>query len=300
MKLPIATLRLALPLALCLAACSSVPKVTSFAAPAEPEGRPRGETLVAVTASQQLLRFDAGTPGTIASRAPIAGLEEGDGLVGIGWRAARRELIALGSRGRLYVVDAASAKAAQILPPDGSTIPLHGNEFGFDVDSRTGRVRVVSDQGMNLRISPETGQAIDGDPQSEGLQPDGALRYPTGDENEGYPPRLLAIASSAAGVTYGIDTRHGTLVTLGSGPGDAASVSPNAGRVHTVGSIGIGQVERIAFDISAATGAAYAAFTPGDAKQSRLYLIDLTNGRATFLGSIAAAEPIRALAVLPK
>lgn len=289
-----------LALALALAACSSVPRVGALVAPAEPEGRPRGETLVGVSASHQLVRFDAGTPRTMASKAAIAGLEEGDALVGLDWRASRRELLGLGIRGRLYVIDAATAKAQQVLVPAGEEVALVGNEFGFDVEPLSGRARIVSDVGMNQRISAETGAAVDSDPGEPGLQPDGPLRYAPGDEFEGRPPRLLAIASSPAGVVYGIDARNGTLVTLGSGPGAEPVVSPIRGRLFTVGHTGLAEVERVGFAISAATGAGYAAFTPSGAKESRLYLIDLSNGRATFLGTIAAGEPLRALAVLPR
>lgn len=296
----IATLRLALPLALLLAGCSSVsvPRLPALA-PSEPEGAPRNETIVAVTASQALVRFDAGTPRTIAARAQVSGMEPGDGLVGIDWRAARREVIGLGIRGRLYVIDAATGKAAQVLPPDGSTITLAGDEFGFDIDPRSERIRVVSEAGMNVRASPETGLVMDADPATEGIQPDGPLRYAPGDEHEGQAPRLLAIAFDPAGTLFGLDARSGKLVTLGAAAGDPVAISPNSGRLFTVGATGLAEAERIAFDISP-SGAGYAALTPGGAKESRLYLIDLASGRARFLGTIAAGEPVRALAVVPK
>ena len=85
------------PLALALGACSLLP--------AQPEGSPRKQHILAVTADNQLLRFNAGQPGHILASRAITGLTAGDTLLGIDFRVANGQLFGLGSRGQLYRID---------------------------------------------------------------------------------------------------------------------------------------------------------------------------------------------------
>ena len=62
----------------------------------------RTEVVLAVTASMELLTFNAGQPAHILQRTPITGLPAGDALVGIDYRVARGVLYALSQAGRLY------------------------------------------------------------------------------------------------------------------------------------------------------------------------------------------------------
>ena len=77
----------AVPLAAaCLGACTTVP--------ATPDGPPRKETAVAVTASNQLIRFNAGQPGRILSKTPSNGLPRGESVPGIDFCIAKGQLYA--------------------------------------------------------------------------------------------------------------------------------------------------------------------------------------------------------------
>ena len=48
----------------------------------EPEGPPRKELVFAVTAGNELIKFNAGQPGRILERKPLIGISAGDRLVG--------------------------------------------------------------------------------------------------------------------------------------------------------------------------------------------------------------------------
>jgi len=269
----------------------------------EPAQAPRKEKIYAVTASNKLVSFNAGTPGTVLAPRALAGLDAGDAVVGIDYRVARGMLYALTRNGRLYTVD--TNAAALRLVGDKLAVALEGNEFGMDFNPTVDRIRVVSDLGQNFRIHPDTGLVIDANLNESGLQIDGKLIYDTTDANAGRPVTVMAAAytynklNDKITTNYAIDGRLGVLVTQGTKEGVSPAVSPNTGRLFTVGPLGVTDGERIAFDISDVNNTAFAAITPKFAKESRWYQIDLASGRASYIGTIAAGEIIRAIAIEP-
>ncbi len=282
-----------------LAACSAVPPSAPLA-PLTPLAK---ENILAVTESNQLIGFNAARPETLRFKQPLAGLRPGEAVLGIDFRVARGELFALGSSGQLYRIDRATAEAKPVGPPHA--VSLVGNEFGMDFNPAVDRVRVVSDSGQNLRLHPDTGAMVDADPMLDGLQIDSPLAYAAGDTNAG-----RAAAVVAAGYTYNkqdeklttnfaIDARQGLLATMGTREGVQPAESPNTGRLHTVGSLGLPAFDRAAFDIGDLANAAYAALTAAGAAQSSWVGIDLATGRATLIGTIGGGEPIRAIAIEP-
>lgn len=275
------------PLALLLAALAA-----GCATPTEPEGAPRKETVLAVTDSGELIRFNAGQPQRVLSRVALQGLAAGEQVLGIDFRVARGVLYALGSSGRLYTVDAASGRASAV--GSGAPVALSGRRFGFDFNPVADRVRVVGDGGQNLRLHPDTGALAAADP---------ALAYADGDVAKARTPR-----SAGAGYTYNktddklttnyaIDLDAATLVTQGTKEGVAPAVSPNTGRLYTVGALGTGPLEDASLDISDLANTALAALRRDG--RTRLYLLDLASGRASALGTVADGRPLRGIAIEP-
>ena len=165
-----------------LAACSTMT--------AEPEGAERAEKAVAVTASNKLLKFNAGRPGRILATLNITGLQAGETLLGIDYRVAKDQLYALGSSGRLYIVNEDTAVASVVGVP--FSVKLEGTQFGFDFNPTVDRIRLVSNTGQNLRLHPDTGAVVDSNPALEGVQTDGKLAYAPGDVNFGKSPMAVA------------------------------------------------------------------------------------------------------------
>lgn len=278
---------------------------TGCALPAtnEVQGPPRKETIVAVTEGNRLVTFNAGQPQAVKTLGEVKGLQAGERIVGIDYRVARGVLFALGSTGRLYTVDAATALAKPV--GDGPlAIALSGSEFGFDFNPAVDRIRIVSDSGQNLRAHPDTGAAVDGNPNREGLQPDGALAYAAGDANAGKKPRVAGAGytynkqNEKITTNYAIDAATGALVTQGSKEGVTPAVSPNSGQLFTVGSLGIGKFAAAGFDISDVSNTAFAAVNHDGAAATRFYLVDLASGRATFIGTVGG-ERLRGIAIEP-
>ncbi len=276
-----------------LAACATT---------AEPQGPLRKETVHAVTASHRLVSFNAGQPGRILSARPLVGLAAGEAIVGIDYRVARGQLYALSDRGRLLRVDPQSGALTAVGTPLAS--PPVG-EVGFDFNPTVDRIRVVTENGLNLRLHPDTGAQVDGDANAAGVQPDGALAYVAGDPSAGQVPRIVAAAytynkqDEKITTNYAIDARQGTLVMQGSREGVAPAVSPNTGRLSTVGKLGVATFARAAFDIADVSNSAFAALTGADGRSSGFHEIDLATGKARYLGRIAVDEPVRGIAIEP-
>lgn len=276
-----------------LAACASM----------EPEGPPRKETVFAVTAGMELIKFNAGQPQRITERKAVTGLAPGDKLVGIDYRVARGVLYALSQRGQLYTLNTQSGALTAVGQP--AAIALTGDTFGFDFNPAADRIRVVSNTGLNLRLHPDTGAAVDGDPNAPGLQPDGNLAYVAGDPNFGKPPQVVAAGytynkqDEKITTNYAIDRALGTLVMQGSKEGTTPVVSPNSGQLRTVGPLGLGALADASFDIADINNAPLAAIrTVADAR-TRLYTIDLNTGSAKLIGTIDRGMALLGMAIEP-
>lgn len=269
----------------------------------DPDGPPRKETVFAVTAGTELIKFNAGQPGRILERKPVTGLDAGDKLIGIDYRVARGVLYALSLRGQLFTLDTATGALKPVGVP--LTIGLTGNAFGFDFNPAADRIRVVNDIGLNLRVHPDTGAAVDTNPNLIGTQPDADLSYATGDANAGRSPRVVAAAytynkqDDKLTTNYAIDIRLGVLATQGSVEGTTPVVSPNTGQLRTVGSLGLGALADASFDIADVSGAAFAALRTHADARTRLYLVDLKTGRAQNLGTVGDGSAVVGIAIEP-
>jgi hypothetical protein len=288
--------------AMLAAGCASV-----SSDPVEPVNPPRKEIFYAVTASNQLIAFNAGQPQKILSKKPLSGLQSGEEILGVDYRVAKGVLFALGrtaDEGRLYTIDTGSGKATQVGSGTLAVRP-QGDEFGFDFNPTVDRIRVVSNTGQNMRLHPDTGSVVDSNPNEPGVQTDGKLAYAAGDVNVGKPPAVVAAGYTYNKVNdkittnYAIDAATESLVTQGTKEGVTPAVSPNTGQLFTVGKLGTGAFARAAFDIADTTGAAFIALTQTNGKSSRFYLVNLDTGAATFMGTIGGGEPIRGMSFEP-
>ena len=274
--------------------------------PPEPNNPPRREVFYAVTASHQLISFNAGQPQKILGKKPLMDLDIGEEILGIDFRVAKGVLYGLGRSvrsARLVTIDTASGKVAAVGLP--LAVNLEGSEFGFDFNPTVDRIRVVGNGGQNLRLHPDTGAVVDGNANMPGLQTDAKLAFAAGDTNAGKEPAVVGAAytynkqNDKITTNYAIDAATGTLVTQGSKEGATPTVSPNTGQLFTVGKLGVGNFNRAAFDIADVSGAAFVALTAAGGKSSKFYLIDLATGAATFLGTIGGGEPVRGMLFEP-
>ena len=277
-----------------LAACTSMTSV--------PEGAERAEKAVAVTASNKLLKFNAGRPGRILATLNITGLQPGETLLGIDYRVAKDQLYALGSSGRLYTINEDTAVATTVGTP--FAVKLEGTQFGFDFNPTVDRIRVVSNTGQNLRLHPDTGAVVDSNPALEGVQTDSKLSYAAGDVNFGKSPMTVGAAytynkaDTKITTNFALDAATGALVTQGSREGVVPAVSPNTGQLFTVGSLGM-TFSNASFDIQALSDVAFAALNSDGNMASRWVMIDLKTGAARSIGTIGGGEGVVGMALEP-
>jgi hypothetical protein len=247
------------------------------------------EVIYVAGSNNTLISFNSATPSTTLASRPITGLADGDQIVGIDFRPASGGLVALASSSRLYRINVSSG-AATVVGSSAFTPSLAGTQFGFDFNPTVDRARVVSSTQQNLRLSPDSGAVA---------ATDANLSYAPGDVAAGTAPAIAeiaytnSVASATSTTLYGIDSGRDTLVRIGSLSGTPAS--PNAGLVYTVGALGVDTNAAVGFDISSATGVAYAALQNGST--SDLYTIDLSTGAATRIGTIGGTSTVHGLAV---
>lgn len=272
-----------------------------------PQRPPRPELPPSVwllTQSQHLIQINAAHPRRALQRLPIRGLQAGDELVAIDYRVARGLLYGLARSGRLYVIQPRTGQA-QVVNAAAALLALDQGPVGFDFNPAADRIRVVQSNSSNHRLHPDSAQVVDFDAATTGIQPDPSLRFVAGDPHAGQTPDVVA-----AGYTYNaqderltsnfaIERRFGLLVLQGSREGVQPVVSPNTGLLSTVGSLGLGALVDVQFDISDFGNVALIAATTPTSVLPRLYRIDLASGAATLLGSVAGGQPLAGMAIEP-
>ena len=221
----------------------------------------------------------------VRERLSIAGLAEGEMLIGIDFRPANGVLYGVGRIGsdpvgQLYTIDVYSGAAT---PVGARTIPLNGMAFGFDFNPVPDRLRIVSDAGQNIRVNPDNGAVAGTDTN---------LAYAAmGDPNSGRTPRVVAVAYTNPENDPQTNTALHDLdvdraADMGAN-GDVLDIQvpPNGGVLNTVGRLGVDADDFTAFDIGP-DNEGLAAIRPAGSQYSRLYYIDLPSGQAVDLGQI--------------
>lgn len=248
-----------------------------------------GLRIYGLDASNNLVEFGTRSADEVKRR-EIEGLQEGEVLVGIDFRAAQgseaESVYAVGSTGRVYVVNTGDGQATLV----GGPVDLEGEAFGVDFNPAADRIRVHGSERQNLRLDPATGAVS---------AVDAPLAFAPGDPGAITTPRIVgtAYSNSTSGATastpttlYGIDSNRDALVLL---------ASPNNGQVTTVGALGVNTSDEVGFDIATRSpGGEQVAFaTLSDGRVSRLYRIDLATGAATLVQRLASRTPIHSIAI---
>jgi hypothetical protein len=283
--------------------------------------KPTSVPIVALTSTGNLLRFYSGSPGTTTT-VSVTGLTAGETLAGIDYRPSTGQLYGFGvnataNTGTLYLLDPQTGAATVVgLASLVAFVNALGNAvdlpdpatagYGFNFNPVADRIRITTSTGLNFRLNPVTGAAVDGDlggalGSVTGVNPDGTINGDTTGVG------AVAYTNSSGGTTVT------TLYTLDSGTGGLYIQSPpNSG---TQGSLLLVRLNgsllnfgpHIGFDIQAQVktgvsntgvnaGSAHAALTVGGS--THLYTISLLTGAATDLGAIGSGSTtINALAV---
>jgi hypothetical protein len=219
----------------------------------------------ALTNDNKLLAINAKNPSSILSQVSISGLQTGENIMGIDFRPATGQLYGIGSTSRLYVIDYKTGAARAIGATPFATA-ISGTNFGFDFNPTVDRIRLVSNNGQNLRLNPETGTV---------MIVDGAINGVTNAKvsSVAYTSNRAGAAST---VLFDIDAATDKLYKQD---------PPNDGKLVEVGSLGIDVDEVGGFDINPDGSIALAALQVSG--KSSLFTVDIATGKTSKIGDLS-------------
>lgn len=221
--------------------------------------RAMGELIYFITAENRLVAFRSNKPNQVALDVQVTGVAPVECIVGLDFRPS--DLGADGvddigkphgasDAGRLYLLDPASGVASA---PVLLGITPDGLPAGVGFTPVPDRLRIHTLQGQNLRINVDNGSTI----------VEGSLRYRDSDINAGSMPRIAAASytnndndPSTGTALFALDAATGRLRTF-----PVAAGGPNGGVMATVVALGLSFSTVAGFDISPASGIAYAALS---------------------------------------
>ncbi|WP_370962818.1 DUF4394 domain-containing protein [Amycolatopsis sp. cg9] len=206
----------------------------------------------------------------------VTGLSGDTALIGIDFRVQNGLLYGVGTKGGIYTItmppvtaDVVVTKVSQL------TVPLYGTNFGVDFNPAADRLRVVSDNGQNLRHNLNDGTTIEDTtlttpPLTGPARGVTASAYTNNDLNPDSATTLFGINTTTDQVVIQSPANNGTLAPTGALTVDAA---PNAGF-------------DIYSDLVNGKAAAVTAFATllSPVGQAALYSVNLLNGEAANAG----------------
>jgi hypothetical protein len=279
-----------------LATLSAAAALLAAGAAAQAEG------VIGLTTTNALIRLDSAMPTQASAPVQITGLAFNERIIGIDLRPSTGMLYGVSNQNRLFTLNAntgmASFVAVLVADPSDASSPFMGfksQALGIDFNpvpdlgQTLPSLRITSTAGENLRVNVNAANAgrvftdTDLNGPGGGMPSIAGSAYINNDRN------------AATGTTlYNIDTAADALYV---------QTPPNAGTQVLVGSLGIDAIGVTGFDVSGATGMAYAAMTDSFTGKSGLYTIALNSGMATWVGDFgiggntAIAPPLLDLTV---
>ncbi|MCL7987021.1 DUF4394 domain-containing protein [Sphingobacterium sp. lm-10] len=215
----------------------------------------------AIDGENHLIRYNAQNVQNPTSEWTITGTQANERILGIDYRPATGQLYAVGTSNRIYTLNTQTGAATAIgLIP--FTPGLDAAEVGFDFNPTVDRIRLVTANGQNLRLHPETGvvAAVDGSLNKNGVR--------------GGKVTAAAYTNNTANATttqlFVIDVETNKLYLQN---------PPNDGTLVEIGDLGLNITAAGGFDISS-DGRYIMASLEVDGRHS-LYSINLETGRAT-------------------
>ena len=230
-----------------------------------------------VRGDAELVRFSAADPSKLETVGTVSALGTGESIVGIDFRPTgptTGDLHAVTSTGRSLILDPETAMATVIQPIAGDGTALTGNRIGVDFNPAANALRIIGDDGKNLRV-PTAALTNPAPAMAVNTLVDGVMGYQQGVTAAAYTNAEVGLEGT---VLYVIDTENDVLYTQ----------NANLGPLTLVGPLGVDASGVNGYDIyyseADMANEHYAALTVG--AQSGLYSIDPATGAATLLGAL--------------
>lgn len=240
---------------------------------------------VGLTIDQRLVSFQVQKPDEVRGIGKVSGLQGDARLIGIDYRVQDGKLYGVGEAGGVYTLSATNAKATKV---SQLTVALSGKSFGVDFNPAADRLRIVSDNGQNLRHNVNAGGTT---------LTDTALTYPPA-------PATVSGITAAAYTNNDLDADTGTaLYDIDTMLDQVALQAPaNSGQLSPIGKLKVDAATDAGFDIYSQIRSGTAVDATGFATlsvdgKSTLYRISLITGRADKLGRFPSKSQVVDLAL---
>ncbi|MFD9935660.1 DUF4394 domain-containing protein [Streptomyces massasporeus] len=207
----------------------------------------------------------------------VTGLSGDTGLIGIDFRVQDGLMYGVGNKGGIYTIKTPPATTDVVVTKVSQLqYVLHGANFGVDFNPAADRLRVISDNGQNLRHNLGDHSTVQDlnltTPPAEGTTKGvSAAAYTNNDLNAATATTLVDINTTTDQVVLQSPANNGTLAPTGSLGIDAGI---NAGMDIYSTLSGGKTVDNVAF----------ASLTPNGAGTPSLYGINVFTGQATSIG----------------
>jgi hypothetical protein len=243
-----------------------------------------------VSDGKTMSAFKTNTPGTLDWVSDIAGFTGGDTrLVGVDIRPKNGVLYGVGDHGGIYTVPnlPGSDSMMHLTYVGRLTVALSGTSFGVDFNPAVDRLRVISDNGQNLRHDVDGNSTIKDMPLTlNGAPATGvtAAAYTNNDNN-----------ADTVTTLFDIDTTNDQV---------AIQAPANNGTLNPTGKLGVAAGTNAGADIFADLSAgktvsntAFATLLPSGGRQS-FYMFDPLTGTATLVGAFPSIAPVTDIAIM--
>lgn len=246
-----------------LTACSNDNNMPTIDQEIPMPGIPPSVEFTALSKDNKIYYYNATNLNMPIKNYSITGLAQGETIISIDYRPATGQLYGLGSSSKLYLINENSGMATA-LGTTAFTPQIEGTSSSIDFNPTVDRIRLVSNNGQNLRLHPELGTVA---------VIDGSINGVANTKIE-----ASAYTNSFSGATstqlYNIDYATDKLYL---------QVPPNDGTLQEVGSLMVDFEGSGGFDIMADSN--YAMAVNNKDNESRLYSINLENGKASWVGT---------------
>ena len=215
--------------------------------------------------------FELNDPDDDDFIAQVSGLVDGDTkLIGIDYRVQDDKFYGVGDDEGVYTINTRTGAATKV---SELTVALSGTHFDVDFNPAADRLRIISDNGQNLR------HQIGGTTTNDGVL-DYAGATATGVTGAAYTNNDLS--PDTATTLFDIDSNLDQVVI---------QLPPNDGTLNLTAKLAINVSQIVGFDIQSKVSSgrtvsdkAYASLRSSDTGEPNLYKIDVLSGKATKVG----------------
>jgi hypothetical protein len=257
------------------------PGSSSAAVTATPSLRAFGITADGMT----MASFTTDNPGVANWVRDVVGLIGDTKLVGIDHRVQNGLMYGLGEKGGIYTIKTPPTTADVVVTKVSQLkVALYGTAFDIDFNPAADRLRVISNNGQNLRHNLNDGTTVT----------DNVLNFP--------PTTTAAIGVTGAAYTNNdLVGSTGTTLTNVDTYNDQITIQspPNAGNLVATGLLGFDANLDAGYDIFSYTtngrttsNIAFASLTPYGATRTSFYSIDILSGTPTLIGQFPSVLKI--------